>query len=135
MLGATSFLAKIGQFLSFGPFWPMSKCAQLSYLISKNLQNSVQPNVTQLLKLISYNCKFTYKMSDPWQKLAFTKISVQFSSSLRKDFFTWYKVANLDLRVTDLILCKNPNIPFIKYHFFLEKNQICIACVASQNLT
>ena len=37
------FWPKLTNFQIFGPFWPMSKCAQLSYLISKNLQNSVQP--------------------------------------------------------------------------------------------
>ena len=38
------FWPKLVNFYIFGPFWPMSKCAQLSYLIPKNLQNSMQPN-------------------------------------------------------------------------------------------
>ena len=28
----------------FGPYWTMSKCAQMSYLIHQTLQNSGQPN-------------------------------------------------------------------------------------------
>ena len=44
------FWPKLANFYVFGPFWPMSKCAQLSYLIPKNLQNSMQPSVIGALK-------------------------------------------------------------------------------------
>ena len=51
-LAGLQFWLKLGNSYVFGPFWAMSKCAQMSYLIPKTLQNSMQPTTSSNIKKV-----------------------------------------------------------------------------------